>query len=135
MWFYHGEVAPLLRIIDMSETACITSQALLEHRQLQGRINLIFAISPNKLCPTEMVVRVDLWGLPWQLLPSSAILQRDCESTSVVMLSILYSKGKSLWVSPCHDRRCCSWPRHTGGPPGNSISYVPLKVPFCSPLQ
>ncbi len=77
MWFYRGEVAPLLRIIDMSETACITSRALLEHRQLQGRINLIFAISPNKLCPTEMVVRVDLWGLPWQLLLSSATLKGE----------------------------------------------------------
>ncbi len=65
----------------------------------------------------------------------SHIKRRDCENTLLVMLSILYSKGKSIWVSPCHGRRCCFWPRHTGGPPGNSISYVPLKVLFCSPLQ
>lgn len=45
------------------------------------------------------------------------------------------AKEKIIWVSPCHGRRCCSWPRRTGGPPGNSISYVPLKVLFCSPLQ
>lgn len=41
----------------------------------------------------------------------------------------------SVWVSPFRGRHCCSWPRHTDGPPGNSISCAPLKAPFCSLLR
>lgn len=42
-------------------------------------------------------------------------------------------KRRSL--SPCRSRNCCSWPRHTGGPPGSSTSSSPRTERSCSPRR
>lgn len=136
MWFYRGEVAPLLRKIDMSEMACITSCTL--------RTQTIAEENKSHLCnkPKQTVPNGDGsegWSLGIAMATAAVFSHITGETVKVhrwwCCLSCCLIKGKSIWVLPCHGRHCCSWPQHTDGPPGNSISYVPLKVQFCSPLQ